>query len=198
MKKYLVCFISLFSFIVLNTIIVLNIYNNKNNVFRLHVISNSNTPTDLIEKLKVNENIKSYIENLNLNKLNSKQDIENTIYKNLDKILNIANDTLKNDNITYIATAKYGKIHYQEKENLSLSMNEGIYDSLQIILGNGNGENIWSLIFPNENDIKNISNYETIIPGISKLYSSNTTNNNEYESFIFNSLKKCLEKISRH
>ena len=56
----------IFLFILLNTLIVLNIYTketekNKSNVLRLHVIANSNLVEDQIIKLKVYENITEYI-----------------------------------------------------------------------------------------------------------------------------------------
>lgn len=197
MKKYLTCFIALFSFIILNGLIIYNINNDKKNIFRLHIVSNSNSTYDLIEKLKVNENVNNYIKSLNIEDLDSKEEVKNKIYENINNILDVANSTLREDNVTYLATAKYGKIYYTEKEDISIRMNDGIYDSLQIILGKGNGENIWSLIFPNEEDMKNISNFETIIPGISNIYDNDASDNKDYESIIFKkfkNLKKCLEK----
>ncbi len=197
MKKYMTCFIALFSFIILNGLIIYNINNDKKDIFRLHIVSNSNSIYDLIEKLKVNENVNTYLKSLKIENLNSKEEVKNKIYGNIDNILDVANNTLKEDNVTYLATAKYGKIYYTEKEDISIKMDEGIYDSLQIILGEGNGENIWSLIFPNEEDMKNISNFETIIPGISKIYNNDASDNKIYESLILKKirdLKKCLEK----
>lgn len=200
MKKYMTCFIALFCFVLFNTILIFNINNNeRNSVLRLHIVSNSNSTDDLIEKLKVNENVNSYLSTLNIDLLNSKKEVKETIYKNLGNIENVVNNTLKNDNVQYTSSIKYGKISYGKKDDINLSMEDGIYDSVQIILGDGNGENIWSLIFPDENSIEKIYPYENIIPGISNIYTKKSDKMNEnnisYKSFIVEKIKVFTKNV---
>lgn len=99
----------------------------------------------------------------------------------MNNILNTINTELKNENVTYLASAKLGTISYEEKINENYDMPAGNYDSLQIILGDGKGKNIWSLLFPNKDDIQNLSGLETILPGISSLYGENTNSDNNQD-----------------
>lgn len=43
-------------------------------------------------------------------------------------------------------------MYYDEKTKDEVQMAEGIYDSLKIVIGDGKGENWWSLIYPNTYD----------------------------------------------
>ena len=69
-------------------------------------------------------------------------------------------------------------------------MDSGTYDSMQLILGKGEGENIWSIIFPNEENISCIKELDTILPGIKDLYESNedTKKDDKNISSIFEEL----------
>jgi hypothetical protein len=63
-----------------------------------------------------------------------------------------------------------GKIKYTEKENLNLDMESGVYDSVQIVLGKGEGKNFWTLISPNEENLNKIKEFNTILPGIKNIF----------------------------
>ena len=187
-KKYITALIAIISFIILNIYITYNIYNEskiKAEILRLHVVANSNSVSDQITKLKVNENIQNYLASLNLENLSSNE-IISILKHNSDKILDIANQTIKNDNKNYTCTMQIGNIMYDKKEDALNTMEEGIYTSSKIILGKGEGKNIWSFICPYEENIHKLQNYESIMPGISKIYSNNNTNydNISYKSKI--------------
>ena len=182
--KYIISLIALFAFTILNICISIKIYerNNNSDILRLHVVANSNNISDQIVKLKVNENIQNYISSLNLKNL-SNAEILDILKDNSNKILEITNETLKNNNINYTSTLQIGKIMYDEKDSSLVHMDEGVFESAKIILGKGNGKNIWSFICPNTENISKLKNYETIIPGISKIY-NNTEYNVAYKSKI--------------
>lgn len=182
--KYIISLIALFAFTILNICISIKIYerNNNSDILRLHVVANSNNTSDQIVKLKVNENIQNYISSLNLKNL-SNAEILDILKDNSNKILEITNETLKNNNINYTSTLQIGKIMYDEKDSSLVHMDEGVFESAKIILGKGDGKNIWSFICPNTENITKLKNYETIIPGISKIY-NNTEYNVAYKSKI--------------
>lgn len=149
-KKYCI-YTCIFSFILLNILLLFHCFNvkqNQDNFFRLHIVANSNSIDDQITKLKVSKKVTSYINKLcGLNCYNNIT-AEITIKNNINKILEIANNELKGNNVEYTAYANIGKISYDEKHSDTLNMEKGIYNSVQIVLGEGNGENFWSLIFP--------------------------------------------------
>lgn len=200
----------IFLFILLNTLIVLNIYTketekNNSNILRLHVIANSNLVEDQIVKLKVYENITEYIKNLELeNNIYSKDEIISKVKENISDILTISDDTISKNNLKYRTSVNIGKMYYDKRQSVLLDMDKGNYDSIKIILGAGNGKNIWTLISPSEDNLKNISNLNTIIPGIDKIYNDNNTNNQtdekeekiDYSIKIFEIYKNLKSKLS--
>ncbi len=178
--------IALFSFIVLNIYIGINFYlksNYQENFIRLHVIANSNDISDQIIKFKVDEKINEYISTLNLDKNYSKKEILNILNENSDNFIAITNNILNENNINYGLKLKIGKIKYEEKDNMIYNMPSGTYDSVNIILGNGNGKNIWSIIFPNEDNINKLKNYESILPGISNIYETEEKENKSEKQY---------------
>lgn len=187
-NKNIPLIICVFSVIVLSLYTAVGLYNKSNKIedtFRLHIVANSNNVQDQIVKLKVANKIESYINSLinntNLNKL----ELYKTIYNNMDTILTISNNELKENNINYASTAKLGKINYEEKENIYESMQEGSYDSLQILLGKAEGKNYWNLIFPNKDNIQNLKGLENVLPGISDIYTNDDNNIKEEKTYSF-------------
>ena len=93
-QKHITFLIAIFSFILLNTLVAFNIYKTKfisKDIFRLHVVANSNSIEDQIIKLKAESKIKEYISSFNIN---NKNELKNEIEKNKDEILQIANNTI--------------------------------------------------------------------------------------------------------
>lgn len=167
---FIICICSV---ILLCLYISIGIYNKSKineNIFRLHVVANSNNLQDQIIKLKVADKIESYIKTL-VNKQNiNKKEVYSNIYNNIDNILTISNEELKSCNADYTSSIKIGKIKYEEKEDIYLDMDKGSYDSLQVLLGKAEGKNYWNLIFPNKDNIQNLKGLENILPGITDIY----------------------------
>lgn len=192
-QKHITFLIAIFSFILLNTLVAFNIYKTKfisKDIFRLHVVANSNSIEDQVIKLKAESKIKEYISNFNIN---NKNKLKNEIEKNKDEILQIANNTIYENDKKYTSSIKIGKISYDKKDNMQTQMYSGTYDSASVILGSGNGKNIWSIIFPNDSTIEKIKELDTIIPGISNIYNHGEeieTDDKQINSLILDFLKK--------
>lgn len=152
MRKNFCIYIFIFSVILLNLLIILSAYNNKSNqeeYFRLHVVANSNSIEDQILKLNVSKKITNYLDSLTKeNNITTKEASKKIITDNVNEIIQVANNEIKLYNKDYKASINIGKIYYDEKHSDTINMKEGIYDSIQIVLGEGKGENFWSLIFP--------------------------------------------------
>jgi len=152
MRKNYTLYLFLLSLVLLNIIIFFSCIKTKNNqdeYFRLHVVANSNSVDDQIIKLNVVKKINNYLNNLTTNmNISDKNKTKLIIQDNVEQILEIASNELIKQNAKYSCYANIGKIHYEEKKSDVLDMDKGTYDSLRIILGEGNGENFWSLIFP--------------------------------------------------
>jgi len=138
-------------FILLNIIILYNTYLTKNRIdtyFRIHIVANSDSIEDQLLKYKVAENVDKYLLSLTYNKQYSKEDTKNLITDNIQNILNICENTITDNGYTYELQANIGKIYYESKYKDETYMEAGIYDSLQIVIGDGKGQNWWSLVFP--------------------------------------------------
>lgn len=173
MRKNYCLYLFIFSAILLNILIICSSYSAKkkqDNFFRLHVIANSNSIDDQIVKLNVSKKITSYLDSLLKNNNSTNKDgSKKAITENIDEIIEIANNEIKMNNEDYTSYVNIGKISYDEKYSDTINMEEGIYDSVQVVLGDGNGENFWSLIFPysynadfsqdDSNTSNNLTNY---------------------------------------
>lgn len=158
-KKTIIIF--LISFLSLNFSLIYAINKNQENnkYFRIHVVANSDSIDDQLLKYTLSKYINEYITQLT-NNCSTKQESKEVVENNIENILDLCHQTLKDNNSTYDITAYIGKQFYDEKQQNNIRMSSGIYDSLKIVIGNGQGQNWWSLIYPttfyNINTIDNI------------------------------------------
>lgn len=153
-------YIFLISFFLLNIILVYatNINASNNNYLRIHVVANSDNIDDQLLKYKVAKQVNEYISQITKNCI-TKEQSKMTIEKNMQDILTLCEQTIANENMHYSVKAYLGKMRYEEKQKYNISMPKGTYDSLKIVIGNGNGQNWWSLIYPTSFD--NITTQDT-------------------------------------
>jgi len=147
-KKTFVIF--LISFILLNLTLVFatNINNNNyTNYFRIHIVANSDSIDDQLLKYTIAKQVDDYITKITKN-CNSKEESKEVVANNIQSILKLCNNIIQEQNYNYIVKAHIGKIQYDEKQKDNTQMQAGTYDSLKIVIGSGNGQNWWSLIYP--------------------------------------------------
>ena len=115
--------------------------------FRLHIIANSNNDSDQKVKLVVRDAVleatKEGIENCQ-----NASEAEEYIKENIGIILETANSTLEDNDFCYTATATVGTDYFPEKSYRDVTYPEGDYQALRIILGDGDGQNWWCVMFP--------------------------------------------------
>lgn len=147
--------IFLISLIFLNFSLIYATSINKNNdkYLRIHIVANSDSIDDQLLKYTVAKHVNTYIESITQN-CHTKKESKQVVEQNIQHILNICHNTISNNNSHYTVKAQLGKISYGEKQTDNVYMQAGVYDSLKIIIGDGNGQNWWSLIYPTTfNDI---------------------------------------------
>ena len=115
-------------------------------VLRLHILANSNSAFDQELKLKVRDDVVNYITPLlkNSSSLNETKEI---ISKNIDNINNVAQETVSKYS-TYktsisLATSSFPTKHYE-----NFSFPAGNYEALKVVIGEGDGNNWWCVMFP--------------------------------------------------
>lgn len=153
MKKFisksilLIILILLFLYLTINNYVSAISNDLHENIFRLHIIANSNSEEDQNLKLKIRDSILEYIKEISIN-CNSKQDIINTINIHLEDIKNIANNTIKENGFDYAIELEIDEYLFPTKHYANISLPAGKYDSLKIKIGNAIGENWWCSLFP--------------------------------------------------
>ena len=138
---------SLFLFINMKNYATTVSNNLENNIFRLHIIANSNSTQDQDLKLKIRDVVIEYINKTQEN-LNSKQEIINNITYNLPTIQKLVEETIKKYNFDYNVSVEIGNFYFPTKHYGNISLPAGMYDSIKIKIGSANGENWWCSLFP--------------------------------------------------
>lgn len=119
----------------------------KNNIFRLHILANSDSTLDQSLKLKVRDNIINYLENLCIN-CNSKSDYIDIINKNIVNLKNVVNQTILENGYKYSSDIEIGNFYFPTKHYGNISYPAGFYDGLKIKIGESKGQNWWCSLFP--------------------------------------------------
>lgn len=117
------------------------------NVFRLHIIANSDTDEDQNLKLIVRDNILNYMKEI-ASSVSSKEEAVEIITSHLDDFYNIAIDTIRNAGYDYDVNLSVGQFDFPTKEYGDISLPAGIYDALRIEIGEAQGHNWWCVMFP--------------------------------------------------
>lgn len=114
-------------------------------VIRLHVLANSDGEADQALKLKVRDAILA--EGVFENCEGMDEAVEG-IEKAAEKAVNTANALLAAEGVPYRASYAWGQEDYPTREYEGLRLPSGKYLSLRIVLGKGEGQNWWCVLFP--------------------------------------------------
>ena len=116
-------------------------------VVRIHIRANSNSPIDQAVKLKVRDSVTEYLTE-RLEGVNSKAQALETLDASKAEITKIANEVLAQNGFDYKANIYIGKETFPERVYGEYTFPEGEYDSLILNLGTGEGDNWWCVAFP--------------------------------------------------
>lgn len=119
----------------------------ENNIFRLHILANSNSTEDQSLKLKIRDNIINYLENLCIN-CNSKSEYISIIEKNIKNLKAITTQTIIENGYNYSINIEIGNFYFPTKHYGNISYPAGFYDGLKIKIGEAEGQNWWCSLFP--------------------------------------------------
>lgn len=119
----------------------------ENTIFRLHILANSDSNEDQSLKLKVRDNIISYLEE-KCDNCNSKSEFISVTNFNLENLKNIAENTIQENGFNYSVKIELGNFYFPTKHYGNISLPAGYYDGLKIKIGNAEGQNWWCSLFP--------------------------------------------------
>lgn len=117
------------------------------NLIRLHVVANSDSPEDQALKRDVRDIIINYMEE----QLKESRDIEETkhiINKNIDTLEQLAASEIQRQGRTYDVKASLGNYTFPTKLYGDVTLPAGKYQALKLVIGSGEGANWWCVLFP--------------------------------------------------
>lgn len=118
-----------------------------NNVFRLHVLANSDSEEDQNLKYKVRNNLLSYMNEICKN-CETKQEAISLVEENKGNFKQIALDTIRSEGFSYDVNINIGNFEFPTKDYGDISLPAGFYDALRVEIGGAKGQNWWCVMFP--------------------------------------------------
>lgn len=119
----------------------------SNEVFRLHILANSDTKQDQSLKLKVRDALLEYTSELyeNCDSVYQAQSLTNS---SLQDIANVAAEVVKENGYDYPVKAEVKEMYFDTRCYENVTMPSGIYEALRITIGKGEGHNWWCVMYP--------------------------------------------------
>jgi len=141
--------------VIFTIIVALLVYINVNaseitipsSAIRVRIIANSNTLEDQMIKLKVKKYIEDYLA-IKLLEIDNLQTARTIINNEIDIINKDIKKMFKENNYKKDIIIHFGDNYFPEKEYKGITYEPGIYESLVITIGEGNGDNWWCVLFP--------------------------------------------------
>lgn len=117
------------------------------NVIRLHVIANSDSAEDQALKLQVRDGILEQAGGL----YPADADVETarqSISDNLERLAQVGRQVVAEQGYDYPVTAAVRRVWFPTKQYDGFALPAGNYTALQIVIGEGSGQNWWCVVFP--------------------------------------------------
>ena len=115
-------------------------------VFRFHVLANSDSKADQELKLKVRDGILSYMKSLE--QAGCRQNVKAWASKHLSEIEQVASDIICAEGYAYPVTAKVAKCYFPDRRYGDVLFPKGYYEALRVEIGEAAGHNWWCVLYP--------------------------------------------------
>ena len=116
-------------------------------MLRLHVIANSDSAEDQALKLKVRDSVLAEVERLTAD-AGDVGTARQAVESELDVIRQAAEETVLAEGYAYDVRLSLGETDFPTKEYEGFALPAGRYDALRVIIGEGEGQNWWCVLFP--------------------------------------------------
>lgn len=119
----------------------------KEKLIRLHVIANSDSPSDQALKLYVRDMVIAKISS-RLTGAKDKDAAKSIIMESIDEIEDAAKDAIASRGYSYPVRVALEEASFPTKSYGPLTLPAGTYDALNIKIGEAQGKNWWCVMFP--------------------------------------------------
>lgn len=177
--RIFVILILLSLFILISAISYVDAVSNNiaDSVFRLHVIANSDSKEDQELKLKVRDELLSYM-NIISKDSKSKQEAMQIANEHKEEFTQIAEKLIKENGYNYTVNVQIGKADFPTKYYGDITLPAGTYDALKVQIGEAKGQNWWCVMFP---PLCFVDVSTGIVPDNSKQELKQSLDNEEYD-----------------
>ncbi len=117
-------------------------------VFRFHVLANSDSEEDQALKMQVKEAVIAYMKE-EIPESDSVETTKEWAKSHLSAIVNLAQAVIRNEGYAYEVTAEVTNCDFPEKTYGDITFPSGEYESLRIEIGQAKGQNWWCVLYPN-------------------------------------------------
>lgn len=116
-------------------------------VFRLHILANSDSEEDQKLKLDVRDIVQEYCYNI-YDKADTKEEAEAVISENLSNIISVAQKEVYRQGFNYTVKGKIVNMYFTNRTYEDITLPAGYYDAVRLTIGSGEGHNWWCVMFP--------------------------------------------------
>ena len=117
-------------------------------VFRFHVLANSDGEADQNLKMQVKKAILSYMQSM-LSPAESVEETKNWAESHLAQLEMVAAEVVKANGFSYEVRAEVTECYFPEKSYGDVTFPAGKYEALRIEIGEAKGQNWWCVLYPN-------------------------------------------------
>ena len=117
------------------------------NLIRLHVVANSDSPEDQAVKLQVRDAVMESLRTA-MTQVADVEEAKTYIRENLPKLQKVANHALQEAGFSETAVVSFCREPFDTRYYDTFTLPAGVYDALRITIGAGEGHNWWCVVFP--------------------------------------------------
>ena len=200
---FMLKFIKVFLIAVLVVVLIYGItvgvdkYSLQQGLLRLHVVANSDSEADQQIKLQVRDAVIATLQE-DMDRVGTKEQAQALISSKLEKLERVANNVLAKAGVEDKARVTLEREAFETREYDTFTLPAGVYDSLRITIGEGQGKNWWCVVFPSlcvgaaSEDVEDTAEDA----GLSYSLSCAITGRREYRVRFF--LLECIGRIENY
>ena len=117
-------------------------------VFRFHVLANSDSDEDQALKMQVKEAVIAYMQE-EIPESDSVETTKEWARSHLGAIVNLAKAVIREEGYDYPVMAEVTTCDFPDKTYGDITFPSGRYEALRIEIGEANGQNWWCVLYPN-------------------------------------------------
>lgn len=117
----------------------------EKNLFRLHILANSDSSEDQELKLYVRNKVIDYLHQYSFN---NKPELITFLNNNQLSLQKVIDDAIKEKGYSYTSSFEIENSFYPQKQYENITLPAGNYDGLKIKIGKAEGKNWWCVLFP--------------------------------------------------